>query len=229
MDMIIPVIDLKDGIAVSGKSGKRETYKPLQTVFHNSSDPIAIANALKKAGFKRIYVADLDAIENKGLNLEVVREINHIIPVMLDSGLNSYDDTEKILDSVEKVIIATETINSLEDIKLLFSLFPKQNLVMSVDVKEGNVLGKHINADFKDIIKIIKEIKPLEVILLDVSRVGTEKGFNHELINRFIHLETSLILGGGVRDQDILELNEIGIKNFLIGTALHSGIFDNPL
>ena len=227
--MIIPVIDLKDGIAVSGKSGKRETYKPLKTVFHNSSDPIAIAIALKEAGFKRIYVADLDAIEGKGLNLKVAREMNHIIPVMLDSGLNSSDDAEKILDTVEKVIIATETLNSLEDLELLFSLFPKQNLVMSVDVKEGNLLGNHINADFKDIIKIIKEIKPLEVILLDVSRVGTEKGFNHELVKKFIDLETSLILGGGVRDQDILELTEMGIKNFLVGTALHSGIFHNPL
>ena len=220
--MIIPVIDLKDGIAVSGKSGKRETYKPLKTVFHNSSDPIAISIALKEAGFKRIYVADLDAIEDKGLNLKVVREMNNIIPVMLDSGLNSFDDAENILDTVEKVIIATETINSLEDLKLLFSFFPKQNLVMSVDVKEGNVLGKHINTDFEDLIKIIKEIKPLEVILLDVSRVGTEKGFNHDLVNRFIDLETSLILGGGVRDQDILELTEMGIKNFLVGTALHS-------
>jgi phosphoribosylformimino-5-aminoimidazole carboxamide ribotide isomerase len=229
MDMIIPVIDLKDGIAVSGKSGKRETYKPLKTVFHNSSDPIAISIALKEAGFKRIYVADLDAIEDKGLNLKVVREMNNIIPVMLDSGLNSFDDAENILDTVEKVIIATETINSLEDLKLLFSFFPKQNLVMSVDVKEGNVLCKHINTDFEDVIKIIKEIKPLEVILLDVSRVGTEKGFNHDLVNRFIDLETSLILGGGVRDQDILELTEMGIKNFLVGTALHSGIFNNPL
>ncbi len=227
--MIIPVIDLKNGMAVSGKSGKRETYEPLKTVFHNSSDPIAIAIALKEAGFKRIYVADLDAIEGKGLNLNVVREMNHIIPVMLDSGLKSSDDAQKILDTVEKVIIATETINSLKELELLFSLFPKQNLVMSVDVKEGNIVGKHINADFKDIITIIKEIKPLEVILLDISRVGTEKGFNHELVNRFIDLETSLILGGGVRDQDIVELTEMGIKNFLVGTALHSGIFNKSL
>ena len=89
-------------------------------------------------------------------------------------------------------------MNILDDIELLFSLFPKQNLVLSVDIKDGNVLGKHIKADFKDIIKIIKEIKPLEVILLDISRVGTEKGFDHELINRFISLDTNLILGGGI-------------------------------
>ena len=31
--MIIPVMDFKNGIAVSGKSGNRETYNPLKTVF----------------------------------------------------------------------------------------------------------------------------------------------------------------------------------------------------
>ena len=223
--MIIPVIDLKDGIAVSGKSGKRETYTPLKTVFHSSSDPIAIAIALKESGFERIYVADLDAIEGKGSNLQVVCEMNQIIPVMLDSGLYNSEGVEKILDTVDKVIIATETIKSLEELELLFYLFPKENLVMSVDVKEGIVLGKHINADFKDIIKMIKKIKPFEVILLDISRVGTENGVDPGLINSFIDLETNIILGGGLRNQDILELRERGIKNFLLGTALHSGIF----
>ena len=222
--MIIPVIDLKDGIAVSGKSGKRETYTPLETVFHNSADPVAIAIALKKNGFERIYVADLDAIEGIGSNLQVVGEMNQIISVMFDCGLNNSEGVGKILDTVDKVIIATETIKSLDELELLFSLFPKHNLVMSVDVKEGIVLGKHINADFKDIIKIIKKIKPFEVILLDISRVGTENGVDPELINSFIDLDTDLILGGGVRNKDILELCDRGIKNFLVGTALHSGI-----
>ncbi len=216
---------MKDGIAVSGKSGKRETYTPLKTVFHNSSDPVAIAIALKETGFERIYVADLDAIEGKGSNLQVVSEMNQIIPVMLDYGLNNSEDVGKILDTVDKVIIATETIKSLNELELLFSLYPKQNLVMSVDIKEGIIMGKHINADFKDIIKIIKKIKPFEVILLDISRVGTENGVDPELINSFIDLETNLILGGGLRNRDIPELNDKGIKNFLVGTALHSGIF----
>ncbi len=52
--MIIPVIDIKNGEAVSGKSGKRETYTPLKTVFDNSSEPVAIARKLKKFGFSNL-------------------------------------------------------------------------------------------------------------------------------------------------------------------------------
>ena len=221
--MIIPVIDIKNGEAVSGKSGKRETYTPLKTVFDNSSEPVAIARKLKKFGFSRIYIADLDAIEGKGSNLQIAGEINKIIPVMFDSGIKNSIEIQKILDSVEKVIVATETIENFDEIELIFSTFPKQNFVLSIDIKDGNVLGKHIKADFNDIIKKIEEIKPLEVILLDISRVGTENGVDHEIIKSFIGLDTDLILGGGITLEDITDLQSLGLENFLVGTALHSG------
>ena len=158
----------------------RETYKPLKTVFHDSSDPVAITQALKDEGYKQIYIADLDAINGTGSNLQIAGEINNILPVMLDSGVNSFNGIEKILDTVNKVIIATETIKSLDDLEIIFSQSLKQDLVMSVDVKDGHILGKHIKADFNDVIRKIKKIKPLEVILLDISRVGTVKGFDHD-------------------------------------------------
>jgi len=227
--MIIPDIDLKDGESVSGKSGIRKTYKPLKTVFHDSSDPIRIARALKNSGFKLLYIADLDAIDGHDSNFHIVREMNHIIPVMLDSGVNSIDGVKKIIGSVKKVIIATETIKSIDDFQPIFSSFEKENLVMSVDVKDGKVLGKHIEADFKDIIGIIQKIKPFAVILLDISRVGTGKGVDHEIINSFRGLETELILGGGVTEQDIDQLTEIGVHKFLVGTSLHVGIFNYKL
>ena len=39
MMLKIPVLDLKGGIAVSGKSGQRETYTPLNTCYANSANP----------------------------------------------------------------------------------------------------------------------------------------------------------------------------------------------
>ncbi len=115
--MIIPVIDLKEGIAVSGKSGMRRNYKPLKTVFHDSPDPLPIVRALKDAGYNKIYVADLDAIEGNGSNIQLVRDMNAIIPVMLDSGVKNANDVEKLLFEVDKVIIATETLESFEDLR----------------------------------------------------------------------------------------------------------------
>ena len=224
--MIIPVIDLKEGIAVSGKSGMRRNYKPLKTVFHDSPDPLPIVRALKDAGYNKIYVADLDAIEGNGSNIQLVRDINAIIPVMLDSGVKNAKDVKKLLFDVDKVIIATETLESFEDLDIIFSTFPTNKLVISVDFKDGNIVGRHVTLDLPDMIKKLGQINPLEVIVLDISRVGTKNGIDLELVKNFIGLETELILGGGVTNEDIIELKEMGIKNFLVGTVLHAGILE---
>ena len=63
---IIPVIDLMNSVAVSGKSGNRSTYTPLQTIYASSSDPMEIATSLKRANAKEMYIADLDLIERNG-------------------------------------------------------------------------------------------------------------------------------------------------------------------
>jgi phosphoribosylformimino-5-aminoimidazole carboxamide ribotide isomerase len=62
--------------------------------------------------------------------------------------------------------------------------------------------------------------------LLDISRVGTKNGVDHKLLNMFISLDTDIILGGGITVQDITDLDDLGLKYFLVGTALHSGCFN---
>ncbi|MBI4813925.1 MAG: HisA/HisF family protein, partial [Methanobacterium sp.] len=118
--MIIPVLDIKDGLAVSGKSGNRETYKPLQTVFYPSPDPLEIARALFDAGAKQLYIADLDAIEGMNSNRDLVGEINQFIPVMLDCGASDLDSVRGALQVADMVIVATETLKKLEDLHEIF-------------------------------------------------------------------------------------------------------------
>ncbi len=221
--MIIPVLDISNGIAVSGKSGKRETYKPLQSVFHNSANPLKIAKALNKAGAERMYVADLDAIENKDNNFNIIKQINSIIPVILDSGANDVYKTKKALEVADKVIIATETLKNTDDLLEILEKYGKNRIIVSIDIKDNEIFSKHLSISLKELIKKISEIKPLEVILLDISRVGTEKGVDQTLINQFLKLPTSLIIGGGITDKNIKELEKLGLNKFLVGSVLHNG------
>ena len=221
--MIIPVLDIKNGIAVSGKSGKRETYLPLETVFHKSSSPTKIAKSLSKAGAVRMYIADLDSIENKGSNFDVIKDVNKNISVMLDSGASTVFDVEKALNVADKVIIATETLKDTEDLTDIFHNFDKNRLIISIDIKEGKIFSKYLNINLKTITDKIKELKPPEIILLDISKVGTEEGVNEELIKQFLKLPSSLIIGGGITSKDIEKLEKLGINKFLVGSALHNG------
>lgn len=220
---IIPVLDLMSGMAVSGKSGQRDTYKPLNTVYSSSPDPVQIAISLKRQGAKRIYLADLDAIEGKGSNLEIVRKINHLLPVMLDGGVKDFQSFEFSLKFAEKIIVATETLNSLEDLDGIFRAFSKERIVISVDIKDGQILSRNLPLTFDELKLKLEELKPEEIILLNVSGVGTLKGFDRKLLNEFSGFEDSLILGGGITPDEIGNLQKRGINKLLLGSALHSG------
>lgn len=224
---IIPVLDLMSGMAVSGKSGQRDTYEPLKTVYSSSPDPVEIAISLKRQGAKHIYIADLDAIEGAGSNLELVRKINHLLPVILDWGVKDFQSFKFALDFAEKIIVATETLKSLEEMDKIIRTFSKKRIVISLDIKDGQVLSKIPSLTLDKLKSKLMELKPEEIILLDISGVGTEKGFNKTLLDEFRGWE-SLILGGGITPEELETLKKKGINKFLMGTALHSGQLPHP-
>ncbi len=214
---------MKDGQAVSGKSGLRDTYQPLQTVFAPSSDPVEIAQGLKLNGADELYIADLDLIENKGHNINEIKMVNTIIPVILDAGVKNAEGFSFFLDYAFKIIIPTETLESIDDLYEICNKYPKERIVISVDVKNNELLSKNLDLSIKEFKDILIDVDPFQIILLDVSGVGTNKGYNEELLNEFEDLKDKLIVAGGLNKDSITELEKIGIKKVLLGTSLHSG------
>ena len=137
----IPVLDLKDGQAVSGKSGLRDTYQPLQTVFAPSSNPVEIAQGLKLNGADELYIADLDLIESNGHNINDIKLVNTIVPVILDAGVKTAESFSFFLDYAFKIIVPTETLESLDDLYEIFDKYPKERTVVSVDVKNNELFS----------------------------------------------------------------------------------------
>jgi phosphoribosylformimino-5-aminoimidazole carboxamide ribotide isomerase len=221
--MIIPVLDIKDGIAVSGKSGNRKAYKPLKNVFHNSPSPMKIAEALKKAGASEIYVADLDSIDGEGSNKELVEKINLIIPVILDCGAYDMNSVFNAITVANKIVVATETLRNIDDLYEIFCRVNPKRIVLSIDVLNDKILSKQLELDFKVLRKHLEVLRPSEIILLDISRIGTEKGINKTLIDKFASTKASIIYGGGITPEDLVYLRERGVDRVLVGTALYSG------
>ncbi|WP_406534658.1 HisA/HisF family protein [Methanobrevibacter sp.] len=219
----IPVIDLKQHQAVSGKSGMRDTYQPLSTVFASSADPVEIAQGLKLNGADEMYIADLDLIESNGHNIMDVKMVNTILPVMYDGGVKNFESFEFFLDYAYKIIVPTETLESIEEMKKIFEKYPKERIVISVDVKNDELFTKHLGLNLSEFKEILKELDPNEIILLDITGVGTEKGYNKKLLEEFEDLKEKLIIAGGLNKDSLGELESLGIKKVLIGTSLHSG------
>ena len=219
----IPVIDLKQHQAVSGKSGMRDTYQPLRTVFASSSNPVEIAQGLKLNGASEMYIADLDLIESVGHNINDIKMVNTILPVIFDGGVKNCEGFEFFLDYAYKIIIPTETLESIDEMRKIFEKYPKERIVISVDVKNDELLAKHLDLNLSEFKEILKELDPNDIILLDISGVVTEKGYNKKLLDEFEDLKEKLIIAGGLNKDSLVELESLGIKKVLIGTSLHSG------
>ena len=219
----IPVIDLKQHQAVSGKSGMRDTYQPLRTVFAPSSNPVEIAQGLKLNGADEMYIADLDLIESSGHNISEIKLVNTILPVMFDGGVKNCESFDFFLDYAYKIIVPTETIESIEEMEKIFEKYPKERIVVSIDVKNNELYSKNLDLNLSEFKKILKKLDPNEIILLDITGVGTEKGYNQKLLDEFEDMKEKLIIAGGFNKESIGELDSQGIKKILIGTSLHSG------
>jgi len=229
---IIPVIDLKNGQAVHGKSGRRESYRPVRSVLVEGSDPIRTADAFyRKLGCTELYVADLDAIERKGSNAELLKQLaaRSELSIMADAGTGKVEAVGQLLEwGVKKVIIGSETLEDIGDLVKITDKY-SECVVFSLDLMGNELLTRCGGFAQKEIDVIFKELVSLgvkEFILLCLSAVGTGQGLKLSLLKKISGLKgnKSLLAGGGVRNKDdLLILKNLGIDGALIATALHEG------
>ncbi len=228
---VIPVLDILGGVAVHAIRGQRSAYRPLESVLLNSANPVSVAFKLKESGFKRIYVADLDAIMNRGENLKVVEKIAEEsgLTLMVDAGVFSVDQAERQFQhKVSEIVVGTETLPEINVVRNLLNRFGDRNIVVSLDLKNGRVLSKSQKLSSMSPVEaalLFQESGVNELILLDLARVGAEEGINFDLISQVKNCTTlDLFVGGGVRGlDDLVRLKRLGVSGALVATALHNG------
>ncbi|GAA0127606.1 HisA/HisF family protein [Methanococcus maripaludis] len=210
---IIPVIDLMNGLAVSGKSGNRKKYVPIKSVLCDSSNPLDVIKKYKENGAKKVYIADLNSIMGTGDNFEIVKSLD--IFKIVDFGVTDKKDLENVKKYVNMTILGTETLNDI-------SILKEENIILSLDFKDGKLL----NYNLEEILSEIDKKTPL--IILDISSVGTQKGINVELIKDILKkTDNPIYIGGGIKSEDDLKISkELGISGVLIGTTIHNGKLD---
>jgi phosphoribosylformimino-5-aminoimidazole carboxamide ribotide isomerase len=217
---LIPVIDLKNGIAVHAKLGLRANYLPLDTPLCPSSvvDEV-IAAFLKVYPFKIIYLADLNAITKNGNNDILIKQLLQRYPEIVfwvDSGYQARP--YKFLGMANyQAVLGSECYG--DDELAALSLFEKQ-FILSLDFSaQQQPLGSaqlFNNSDWWS----------EKVIVMTLARVGSGAGVDLESLKFFQAMDNTkiIIASGGIKDQtDLFALQEIGIDYALCASALHSG------
>lgn len=228
---IIPVIDILNGLAVHAVRGEREKYKPLKSVLCTSSDPVEVAVAFSRLGFGELYVADLDAISGKPPSLEILKQIVNVarIEMMVDAGIADLKRAGKLLAiGASKVVVGTETLRRKSFVEEAVSRFGADQIVVSLDLRNGLVLKGFDLGTLIEPIKLLKEFQRMggnRFIVLDLARVGSGEGVDLQFLKRVLsEVEVEVFVGGGVRNVDeLVELKRLGVSGVLMATALHSG------
>jgi len=228
---VLPVIDILNGQVVHAVRGERSRYKPIQSVLTKSADPVEVAAALKAAGFKAIYVADLDAIiDCNRHSFDLISEISRKtgLSLMVDAGVTSLERAQLLLDAgVSKIVVGTETLKTKTFVNEAVERFGSERVVVSLDLKAGKVLVAEGFEGCTDALYMLNEFKVLgveQVIVLDLSRVGSSLGVDVDFLKKAKSVGLDVYAGGGVRNiSDLVELHDSGVSGALVATALHAG------
>jgi phosphoribosylformimino-5-aminoimidazole carboxamide ribotide isomerase len=218
--LIIPVIDLLDGRAVHARRGHRHLYRPVSTTLCRDPDPLAVAAAyLSLHPFPVLYIADLNAIQDKGDNDEAICALRRRFrkcEFWVDAGRASMDRAGVRL----RPVIGTETGIEAPELERLSAR--RHSSVLSLDFGARGYLGDAAILDRPD-------CWPTDVIVMSLPRVGSRGGPDLERIES-LRARAPLkrfYAGGGLRDaEDLRRLGGAGAAGVLAATALHEGAID---
>jgi HisA/HisF family protein len=224
---IVPVLDLKGGVVVHARRGRRSEYAPLRSPLVEGCEPVAVARALCAAcRTSSLYVADLDAIAGERVNEIALAALASKTEPWVDAGATTRERAAALHRAgVARNVVGTESLGPTSGQRL-----PKQPpLVLSVDLHDGRLISPDPALAGRDALAAV----PLalaagvrEVLVIDLARVGSGAG---PPLGAVADLAAALAgvavyAGGGVRsDDDLRALESVGAAGALVATALHEG------
>ncbi len=230
LDRLVGVIDLKHGQAVHAVAGHREHYHP---VGFCDGDPVRLARHYLQLGIQHIYVADLDAIADRGTSLssleQLVESVDEIskstVRWIVDAGqgIERASSTRSLASDNVRWVAATEWLKSVSDLKEYSHALGVHRMVLGIDFRAGELLGEE--PDLMVWFQRASDLAIESVIVLDFDTVGTAKGPSMGAICRQVRAglpNVTLYSGGGIRDEeDLNRLHENGCNFFLVATSLY--------
>lgn len=218
---IIPVIDLRNGVVVHARMGRRDEYQPIRTHLARTSDPVDVVRGLFSIySFPTLYVADLDAIEGRGDNHAALKWLKAAFPdltLWVDNGAARLAEAERWLAAgVGHLVLGSE---SQADTALVRRFAADPRVVLSLDFRGAAFQGpRELLAD--------PACWPGKVIAMTLARVGSGTGPDMDVLTAVRRVAASRMIyaAGGVRNAaDLKALAHAGIAGALVASCLHDG------
>lgn len=143
---------------------------------------------------------------------------------MLDAGITDLAGWRSVSLPGVRPIVGLETLRSME---LLAELSAATELTFSLDLRHGRPLGDPWRQGYTvaSLAASVVAAGIRSLLLLDLGRVGEGRGVDIEMLKALRHQcpEVELLVGGGVRANDLDSIAATGCNGVLVATALHRG------
>lgn len=225
--VIIPAIDLKDGVCVRLQQGRKDAV----TVY--SRDPAATAKQWENMGAKVLHVVDLDgAFTGNQQNLNKIIEIRKSVKmiVQVGGGIRSITAIDRLLSAgINRVIIGTAVIEDPGFVMEACNKFPGK-IFIGIDAIDGKVAVKGweevSEIDAGELARRIETAGVAGIIYTDISRDGMLTGPNIPALEEMVKtVNIPVIASGGIATIEDIK-NLMHIKNLwgaITGKAIYAG------
>lgn len=227
--IILPAIDLKDGVCVRLYQGE------FSTTHQVAEDPVAVAKAFQAAGAAHIHMVDLDgAKDGVRKNGSIVREVIAAtgLKVELGGGMRNMADLDAADQmGVWRMIIGSAAVSDPSFVKAAVEKYGDR-IAVGIDAKDGQIrtAGWTENPGI-DYLKFAKSMETLGVkviIFTDIANDGMQNGPSFQsLLTLKQTVSCDIVASGGVTSiDDVKRLKADGMGGAIIGKSYYAGTID---
>ena len=226
---LLPAIDLRGGNVVrlfQGDSDKMTVY---------GEDPAAQARAFADCGARNLHVVDLDGAKDGTMaNFDTIRSIVRAtgLKVEVGGGIRTEERIQRYLElGVERCILGTVAVKDFDFTARMAQKYGS-HIAVGVDARDGYVAingWKELSAEKGvDFCRRLRDAGVQTVIYTDISRDGAEMGTNLELYRELTAIHgLNIIASGGISfEEELTQLEQMGVWGAILGKALYTGRLD---
>jgi phosphoribosylformimino-5-aminoimidazole carboxamide ribotide isomerase len=224
----IPALDLRGGACVQLAAGSYD-----EEVIR-IPDPVGVAVAWRRYGFRHLHVVDLDAVAGRGNNAPEIQAILGAtdVEVQVGGGVRSREVIQQLLDDgAQRVIIGTRALEDFDWLLEMSTDFPG-SIVVAADVRDRKILSHGwTRTHSKLVLDLIEDLNGLPlagVLVTAVHREEAMHGTDLPLMEDVAEVaEFPVFASGGLGSiSDLRALADRGVAAAIIGMALYSGAMD---
>ncbi|WP_186577341.1 1-(5-phosphoribosyl)-5-[(5-phosphoribosylamino)methylideneamino]imidazole-4-carboxamide isomerase [Aquibacillus kalidii] len=223
---ILPAIDLIDGKCVRLYQG--DFTKTTQV----GSDPESQLESFLKDGAEIVHIVDLDGARNgDARQYNLIKKLcqKATVPIQVGGGIRNLDTIEKLVEvGASRLVLGTA---ALEDEQFLQDAIAKyaEHIVVGIDAKDGMVATRGwetvTEVNYIEFAKKMESLGVQTIVFTDISRDGTMAGPNLSALQDLQKaVSCKIVASGGIRsNEDLEELDSIGIEEAIVGKAIYEG------